>query len=169
MLEAQAGNEKSYERLLRELADAAGSYAGKRISDESHVADFSQDVLLAVHRARHTFQGSRLFSPWFFAIVKNRFIDMIRATRRRPVEFASEEAVGLVIARDPDWVARDAIQEAIARLPDVQQKVLRLQMHGSSIQEMAAELDLGISATKVRAHRARKALEKLLRQDYEFD
>lgn len=169
MLEAQMGNARAYELLLRELASAAISYAGRRLSDAAIAADFSQDVLLAVHRARHTFQETRMFSPWFFSIVKNRFIDLLRATKRRPTLIDSEVAIEQLISRDPEWADMDAIHEAIDRLPTTQQQAIRLRMDGRSTREIATALGLRISATKVTAHRARKALEKMLRQDYGFD
>lgn len=169
MQESQEGNEKSYALLLGELAKAAASYAQIRQSDPDLCADFSQEVMIAVHRARHTFRSEKMFSPWFFAIVRNRFIDTLRAARRSPIFMDSEAVVNQLIARDPEWATMDAMREAIARLPAVQQKAIHLRMDGRSIQEMAVEMNLGISAAKVTVHRARKALEKILRQDYEFD
>ncbi len=169
MLATQAGDARSYEFLLGELARAASAYARGRLADPGLAEDFAQELLLSVHRARHTFRPDKLFAPWFFGIVRHRFIDFLRAEGRRPLTYDAETALDLVATRDPDWTTVAAIHEAITRLPAKQQTALRMRLERRPVSEIALALNLRVPAAKVAIHRARKALKKLLREQYEFD
>ena len=88
MAAAQDGDAAAYERLLRELLPALRGFVSSRLGDPSSVEDVAQNVLLSVHRARHTYRPERRFEPWFWAIARNAIIDAQRArtTRRRREE-----------------------------------------------------------------------------------
>ncbi|NWM39889.1 RNA polymerase subunit sigma, partial [Escherichia coli] len=45
--------------------------------------DIVQDILLAVHLKRHTWDTSAPFAPWLFAIARNKLIDTLRRRGRR--------------------------------------------------------------------------------------
>ena len=78
MLRAQRGDAEAYTELLELSSEMISSYLSRRINDKSAVEDVVQDVLLSIHRARHTFQVSQPFEPWLYAITKRRFIDYLR-------------------------------------------------------------------------------------------
>ena len=40
--------------------------------------DIVQDILLAVHLKRHTWDANAPFAPWLFAIARNKLIDALR-------------------------------------------------------------------------------------------
>ena len=42
-----------------------------------------QDILLAVHLKRHTWDANAPFAPWLFAIARNKLIDALRRRGRR--------------------------------------------------------------------------------------
>jgi RNA polymerase sigma-70 factor (ECF subfamily) len=169
MQAAQAGDQHAYARLLRELSQSAEAYARPRLADAAAVQDFAQEVLLLVHRGRHSFRPDRAFTPWFFAIVRHRFIDFLRSEARRAPATDNELDLNLVASSDPDWITLDVVHEAIGRLPATQQRAIRLRLEGRSVEETAREMNLGLTAARVATHRARKALRKLLREHYGFD
>lgn len=78
MVSAQAGKEEQYRLLLGELAEVVARYLQSRLGDRDFIDDCVQDVLIAVHQARHTYDSRRKFRPWLFAIVRHKAIDSLR-------------------------------------------------------------------------------------------
>ena len=60
---------------------APRSGAGGQPVDQSE--DIVQDILLAVHLKRHTWDADAPFAPWLFAIARNKLIDSLRRRGRR--------------------------------------------------------------------------------------
>lgn len=63
MAQAQAGDRLAYTRLLKALVPVIRSQIRKRIADDALVEDVIQDVLLTVHRVRHTYDPTYPFCP----------------------------------------------------------------------------------------------------------
>ena len=83
MVEAQNGDRLAYDGLLRQVAALAQAFVRRRIGDVPWSDDVVQESLVALHRARHTYDPARPFVPWLYAIVQNRLVDALRVQRRR--------------------------------------------------------------------------------------
>ena len=81
MVRAQQGHEAEYRQLLGELAEAVYRYLLSRFGHHHFLEDCVQDILVAVHQARHTYDPQRRFRPWLFAIVRHKAIDTLRRQR----------------------------------------------------------------------------------------
>ena len=160
MLAAQAGDQDAYRSLLESLQPLLRSYVKRRIRDEEAAADICQDVLLTMHRVRHTFEPGRAFEPWFYSIARSRFIDHLRRRHRRgdlevpadeqPESIAEEQSVGW-----PQFL------ELLETLPASQREAFAmLKIEGLSVEEAAERAGVTVSALKVRAHRAYGALRR---------
>ena len=170
MRRAQQGDERAYADALSLATVAARRYARGRLGDVPWIDDVVQDTLLTLHLARHTYDASRPFAPWFYAIVRSRLIDGVRHHRRvagrevtgdAPLEVPAPAAAAARAARDE--VDVDAVRQALEALPPRQQDVIRsLKFRDESVREVAARLGLSESAVKVTAHRGYRALKRLL-------
>ncbi len=122
----------------------------------------------ALTRAEQWRPGSRMDS-WMFGIMKNAWIDEIRARRRRERVHAPEEA-GADIG-DASAEARDialTVQAAMARLPEEQRIALALVLvEGFSYKDAAETLAIPIGTLTSRLARGREALQAMLRDDGE--
>src|SRR6516165_11640770 len=78
MARAQAGEREAYRRLLEDITPFIRALASRRLRDPSEVEDAVQDVLLTVHRIRHTYDPVRPFAPWLAAIANRRITDRLR-------------------------------------------------------------------------------------------
>lgn len=111
---------------------------------------------------------SRLDS-WMFGIMKNAWIDEIRARQRRGRVHAPEEAgvnVGDTSAKSRDIAL--SVQAAMERLPDEQRLAIGLVLvEGLSYKEAAAALDIPIGTLTSRIARGREALQAMLGDDAE--
>jgi RNA polymerase sigma-70 factor (ECF subfamily) len=75
---AQAGDSAVYERLLKEITAYVKSLIRRKLMDLAQLDDLSQDILLSIHKARHTYDSSRPFMPWLHAIIRFRLNDQLR-------------------------------------------------------------------------------------------
>src|SRR3569832_132872 len=84
MLGALAGDGPAYARLLTELGALLRRYFERRLSDAAEAEDLVQETLLAVHSRRQTYEPSRPFTAWAYAIARYKLIDHFRRRRARP-------------------------------------------------------------------------------------
>ncbi|WP_300759300.1 sigma factor, partial [Janthinobacterium sp.] len=92
MLRAQDGDQLAYARLLKAIVPVIRALVRRKIyQDDAFVEDVVQEVLLAVHRVRHTYDPQRPFLPWLSAIISARAIDALRARGRRQCWEVSDE------------------------------------------------------------------------------
>ena len=64
MAAAQSGNSEAYEKLLRAILPSTRAFVVSRMRNHDAAEDVVQNVLLSVHRSRHTYPASRPFGPW---------------------------------------------------------------------------------------------------------
>ncbi|MGH8251965.1 MAG: sigma-70 family RNA polymerase sigma factor [Steroidobacteraceae bacterium] len=117
----------------------------------------------ALARAAQWRPEARLDS-WMFGIMKNAWIDEIRARRRRERMHAPEEA-GTAVG-DASAAARDirlSVEAAMAHLPEEQQIAVALVLvEGLSYKEAADALGVPIGTLTSRLARGREALQAML-------
>jgi RNA polymerase sigma-70 factor (ECF subfamily) len=135
-----------------------------------NVADADDLVQVAVEkalaRAAQWRPGTRV-DNWMFGIMKNAWIDEIRARRRRERVHAPEEA-GYAVG-DASAASRDialSVQAAMERLPDEQRMAVALVLvEGLSYRGAAEALDIPIGTLTSRLARGRAALAAELGDD----
>lgn len=164
---AQAGDQAAYASLLVALTSATRQFARARLGAVPWIDDVVQETLLAVHRARQTYDPGRPFAPWFYAVASSRLIDVIRRERRvSSREIPGDVLPELIGEETPgrDEIDIEAIHAAVAQLPDRQREVIdALKFQDQSVREVAGRLNMSESAVKVTAHRGYQALKRLLR------
>ena len=79
---AQEGDQEAYRRLLATIQPIIFRYVRRRIPSDAAAEDVCQEVLLTIHRVRHTYDPQRPFEPWLYAIARSRVIDHLRRARR---------------------------------------------------------------------------------------
>lgn len=174
MVAAQAGDAVCYEKLLGELLPHLRSFVGRRVYDPSALEDVVQNVLLSIHRARHTYRPERPFGPWLHAVARHAVIDHVRAQGRRGGHEVSLEAEGVVEpAVEPPEPAGERLapdlEAALRELPSLQREAVELiHLEGLSVAEAAARAGVSRSALKVRAHRGYRALRARLGEETEL-
>ena len=165
MAAAQDGDNAAYARLLREILPFLRVLARRRCHDPDRCEDIVQDVLLTLHRVRHTYEPNRPFTPWLEAICDRRAIDALRKRGRRLAHETQDEHAYETFA-DPgankDLEAGDAAQALmamIAALPPGQREALELvKVKEMSLLEASAVSGQSVGSLKVSVHRAIKAL-----------
>ena len=166
MASAQAGDGAAYERLLEALLPAARGFVRSRLRDPVSTEDVVQNVLLSLHRARHTYRPERPFGPWWRAIARNAVIDFVRQHRRRAgreLPLDGPEPVDPRTAEPRPEPLSPEMRAALEALPRGQRQAVELlHVHGLSVREAAERVGISPGALKVRAHRGYHALRALL-------
>jgi RNA polymerase sigma-70 factor (ECF subfamily) len=124
-------------------------------------------VQIAIERALARFEQLRTdlsIAGWMFGIVKNAWIDEVRARARRERLFADEEAGANIADPAADLnVEALSVQTALARLPEEQRLAIALVLiEGLSYKEAAGIMEVPIGTLTSRLARAREALQGML-------
>ena len=81
-----AGDKQAYQRFLSGVTPHLRALTRRRIASfagpSSDIEDVVQEVLLAIHLKRHTWDATRPLGPWLSAIVRNKLIDAFRRRGR---------------------------------------------------------------------------------------
>ncbi|VVT46315.1 RNA polymerase, sigma-24 subunit, ECF subfamily [Kosakonia radicincitans] len=159
---AQAGDQQAYTRLLKALVPVIRTLARRQIADEVLVDDVIQDVLLTVHRVRHTYDPSAPFLPWLMAIAHARTVDALRERGRHWQREVESEDASLLIASSEPSQAPEELSALLNQLPDRQRQVIEhVHLREMSLAETATHNNLTVSAVKSLLHRALNNLRRL--------
>ncbi|VVE26023.1 sigma-70 family RNA polymerase sigma factor [Pandoraea anhela] len=162
-----SGHSADYRSFLIELTRHLRGYLRKRIPHfRDDTEDLVQEILLAVHNARHTFRPDEPLTAWVHAIARYKLTDFFRTHSRRDAlhEPLDDHEDIFAYADDDPAVARRDIGTLLARLPDKQRlSIEHVKLQGLSIAEAAHLTGLTESAVKVSIHRGLKALAAFVR------
>lgn len=164
MAAAQAGDRAAYRRLLQAIVPYIRATASRLLADPRDAEDAVQDVLIAVHEARASYDPARPFRPWLAGIARHRIIDRLRAARRRTDHETplTEDHEGM------PWSApsRDdhGLFQALRQLSPIQRLAIeRLKLGEQTLLAVAADTGLSIGTLKVATHRGVRRLRQLLK------
>jgi RNA polymerase sigma-70 factor (ECF subfamily) len=166
MQQSRNGDAQAYSALLKETARLLRPFLAKRLYHGNELDDVLQEILISVHKARHTYDGERPYKPWVYAIAKFRLQDHLRmhyADHLQGAEDLSELEEILPEDVTESGFSYEAISGEVDKLPEKQATILRL-MHqdGYTAKEVAEKIGMNESAVKVAAHRAYKVLRERL-------
>ncbi len=161
------GDPNAYRDFLQALTRHLRGYLRRRIPQHrDDVEDLVQDILLAVHNARHTYRTDEPLTAWLHAIARYKLMDYFRSRARReslndPID---DYADLLAVSDDEPAQARRDIGKLLEALPDKQRlPIVHMKLEGLSVMETARITGLSESAVKVGVHRGLKALAARLR------
>lgn len=169
MRAAIGGDSIAYRRLLASLTPVLRRVArgnGARLGlDGGDAEDVVQEVLLAIHLKRQTWDTDRPIVPWIMTITRNKLIDARRRRGNRQSMPIDDLTEALTAEENDDSMDRRDLDRLLGKLGDRQRDlVFSLSVEGRSVQETAARLDMTEGAVRVALHRAIKALAALYRK-----
>ncbi|MEH6671990.1 sigma-70 family RNA polymerase sigma factor [Halopseudomonas sp.] len=161
MAAAQTGDRAAYRTLLTEVKRWLEQYFRRRVAPQQ-LDDLVQEVMLAMHNKRATWDTSRAFLPWLAAIARYRWLDHLRGVYRSQ-EQSMEDADFVAPGEEDALHARLSLDRLLVQLPDKQRSVIDLvKICGLSITEAAARTGQSESLVKINIHRGLKRLTSLV-------
>ncbi|MDI9219809.1 sigma-70 family RNA polymerase sigma factor [Pantoea sp. EA-12] len=163
MEQSQAGDQLAYTRLLKALVPVIRGQVRKQLTEEALVEDVIQDVLLTVHRVRHTYDPAYPFLPWLMAIISARAVDALRR-RGRYQQWEVHEETLTESAPAPERATLETHEELagyLRQLPSRQREIVEhVHLREMSLSEAAAHNNLSVAAVKSLLHRALSNLRR---------
>ncbi|MDD9878581.1 MAG: sigma-70 family RNA polymerase sigma factor [Magnetovibrio sp.] len=173
----RAGSDDAFAQLVRSYGGRMLAVA-RRIVGEDEAGDCVQEAFLQAFRKIGAFRGDAKLATWLHRIVVNAALTRRRRRQRRPEvsldslmpvfdDLGCRVEPSLPLLDAPDLAAsaevRSQVLDALGQLPeDARQIILMRDLQGLDTAEAAAELGISDGAAKVRLHRARAALKRLL-------
>lgn len=177
------GDWRAFDRLHERLAPRLRAMISRMVGRQQDIDDLVQMTFLRAHLARSRF-APRGSDPnlavvgWYFTIARNTAMEFLRQQgreARRREQGAAEDPGSAIVDETPNVetlaVDREAeaeilerLQAALAQLPPAQREVVQLhKLKGLSMAEISQRLTVGEGAIRVRAHRAYRSLQRLLK------
>ena len=177
-------DERACEEFVRSQTGRLLSVARRMLRNEEDARDAVQEGFLSAFRALPEFNGQSRLSTWLHRIVVNAALMKLRTRSRRPEASIDEllprfQEDGHHAEPVSDWgsstdmllVQRETrvrVREAVDQLPESYRTVVLLRdIEELDTEETATALGLTPNAVKIRLHRARQALAKLLEPSLE--
>lgn len=175
-----SGDEDAFAKLFERHRRQVARIAGRFFSQVEQIEEIIQDSFIKAYFALGTYQGTHAasFKAWLGQIAINSCYDQLRRTQRRPphafIDITDSESHELAtqlraVSASADVeraiISRDLATKLLSRLSSDDRFVLTLlDVEGFSVAEIAAMTGWSISKVKVRAHRARAHLRRILRK-----
>ncbi|HEY6456850.1 MAG TPA: sigma-70 family RNA polymerase sigma factor [Steroidobacteraceae bacterium] len=156
--------ERRYALLIEPLLGQAAAYARAILRDRENARDAIQEAALRGLERFRTFDTSRPFKGWWFAIVRNCCIDILRRLAAAKTETLDE--FRLPHPPGPDTADWEILGAAIESLSEQHREILRLRYFADlSYRELAEALGIAGGTVMSRLHLARKALQAQMGED----
>jgi len=173
-----AGETNLFHELVRPYEKLVYVTVFTMLRNEAEAEDAAQDVMISAFRHLKGFRGDAKFSTWLVTIAMNEARQRLRRAKLVPQdsleETIAEKEGDFTPAVLTDWreipsaalekkELRLKLREAVDHLPPLYREVLVLRdLEELNQVETAAALGISINLVKVRLHRARMMLQKLL-------
>jgi len=174
---ARDGDEPAFEELFLRHRRRVALIAARFFRERHQIEEVVQESFTKAFFALGEFTNRRdaSFAAWLARISFNACYDELRRQKRRPEgalsELTEEEAVGLRgrlregADAESRAVSRDLAAKLLARLsPEDRLVLVMLDVEGLSVAEIASLNGWTASKVKVRAHRARAHLRRVLKR-----
>jgi RNA polymerase sigma-70 factor (ECF subfamily) len=161
------GESDSYSILVDRYKTMVYNVAYRMLGDGDTAKDLAQESFIAAYRGLKTFKQDAKFSSWLYSIVLNKCRDHLRMAKENiPIDDISNVRPGSGISPEQAAAARqsrDLLQQALDLLSAEYREVLVLKhIEELDYQEIAEITGTSVAALKVRAHRGREMLRKIL-------
>jgi RNA polymerase sigma-70 factor (ECF subfamily) len=167
-----------FHELVRPYEKLVYVTAFTMLRNETEAEDAAQEVMINAFRHLKSFRGDAKFSTWLVTIAMNEARQRLRRAKTAAQESLDDEREDREGDFTPafltDWreIPSEALEkkemtqklrEAVGQLPPIYREVLVLRdLEELNQQETSAALGISINVVKVRLHRARMMLQKLL-------
>ena len=166
---AQRGDERAFTLILRAYEVPVFNYILRLVGDRSVAEDMTQEVFLRVFQGLPNFSLRSKFTTWMFQVAKNRVLDELRATERRPrATVALEDVPPLEVVDAPleRLEAMDALWRGVEKLNvDLKMALLLRDVVGMSYTEIADSLEITLATVKWRIYKAREEVQLSLARE----
>ena len=167
---AQRGDERAFTLIVRAYETPVYNYVLRLVGDRSLAEDLTQEVFLRVFQGLPKFSLRSKFTTWLFQVTKNRVLDELRASERRPrLSVALEDIAAARGASTRRSSASRRSTPSGARSAslnvDLKMALLLRDVVGLSYTEIADSLEITLATVKWRIYKAREEVQLALARE----
>ena len=166
---AQKGDERAFNLIVRAYQVPIFNYVLRLVGDRALAEDLTQEVFLRVYQGLPKFSLRSKFTTWLFQVTKNRVLDELRASERRPRAIVALEDIPPLEVVDAPFErleAIDAVWRAVGGLSvDLKMALLLRDIVGLSYTEIADSLEITLATVKWRIYKAREDVQLALARE----
>ena len=168
-----AGDEGAFSLLVTRYKRRIFGLAARFARDSDEVEDICQEVFIKAFENLAAFRHDAPFEHWLTRIAVRTSQDALRRRRREKGQSGFDDYVFEVRdyaaeARHEARLARELLKWALSRLKEEERIVITLlELEGYSVREISSLTGWSESNVKVRAHRARQVLKRVLEESDE--
>jgi RNA polymerase sigma-70 factor (ECF subfamily) len=163
-----AGDRESFSTLIGRYSDPLYRHAVGMTGSPDDAADILQNSFIKAYQHLGEVRGR--FDAWVFRIVANGCKDWLKNIRRTHLSYEEDDQPSGYETPEEELdrgELRGDLDEALGALPpSLREAFVMKHVEGRSYEEMAELLETSVGALKMRVHRAREALQKLLEERY---
>jgi RNA polymerase sigma-70 factor (ECF subfamily) len=165
------GDRQAFADLHREFARRVLGLCRHMLGSQESAEDACSDVFVRLPGVIASYNGSVPFERWLFSVASHHCIDLLRRRRREQNLISDRDTEALPVAVSADSPLnelireerRDAVREAIARLPEKYRVPLTLRYYGElSYDEIAEQLEMNRNNVATLIFRAKQELRQAL-------
>jgi RNA polymerase sigma factor (sigma-70 family) len=161
---ANAGDARAYARFLHVVTPVLRGIVrarGRALPPDQH-EDIVQDVLLALHAKRQTWQPDSPVLPWLYAIARYKTVDAFRR-RGTAVHLPIEDFIDILESTATDTLAARDSARLIDRLDSRSAQIVRaVSLDGEDSAAVGDRLGMSEGAVRVALHRAIKRMGQFI-------
>lgn len=167
------GDDEAFARLVAKYKRRVFGLAARFARDRDELEDICQNVFIKVYEHIPSFRNEAPFEHWLTRVAVRTCHDALRRRRHEKHNLRLDEWVFQIgdqreQARHEARQARDLLNHALSRLtPDERLVITLLELEGLTVREISGLTDWSEANVKVRAHRARKALKRIVEEQDE--
>lgn len=182
----KSGDRNAQERLVKDTRPIVLAMLHRFLDDPEEIKDAFQETYMNAFKSIDQFRGDSAVSTWLTAIARNCALTRLRKGKKLQSVPGSSELAELnefglskfpKTRLLPDFERlletrenRLLVRQAIMTLPQIYRTAILLKdIEGLSLKEISLQLDISLSATKVRIHRARHMLRNQLLEMFEIE
>ena len=167
---AQRGDERAFSLIVRAYEVPVFNYVMRLVGGDRQLAeDLTQEVFVRVFQGLPNFSLRSKFTTWLFQVTKNRVLDELRASERRPrLTVALDDIPPLEVIDTPAerLEAVDAVWRSVRALNvDLKMALLLRDVVGLSYTEIADSLEITLATVKWRIYKAREEVQLALARE----
>ncbi len=161
-----SGDRDAFGILIARYSDPLYRHAVGMTGSPDDAADILQNSFIKAYQHLGEVRGR--FDAWVFRIVANGCKDWLKNIRRTHLSYEEDDQPSGYETPDEELARgelRGDLDKALAALPaSLREAFLMKHVEGRSYEDMAELLETTVGALKMRVHRAREALQKLLEE-----
>ncbi len=175
--QCRKGSREAQQVLYNQYAPKLMGVCMRYLTEPEDAKDIVQEVFFKVFTRIDDFRGESRFETWLTRILINHTLNWLRKNKKRLLQVNIEETdITEILPDEPgellwaDWLTPEEAVKMISSLPVQQRTVLNLYVFEQfSHAEIASQLGISESTSRVTLLRARAKLNSMVRQKRKYD